>query len=206
MGWRTMLVIPELEMELRHAGLCQQVQEELERLRALRDGLDERIQRLHWHIENMCAPGLRGSFVVDNLALSNRMYVCREDEEDLQEWRADLQWLTTERERVGEKHTSKLAAHHAFFHPIWGQMLKSGYQSSMYASLLERFACIYASHVNCLTLYSPYRTFRGRIDVMAHEHQPAALEGPEFSLQEYEEVHVLSSIRRAGSKAPEPAS
>ena len=52
---------------------------------------------------------------------------------------------------------------------VWGQMLKAGYQNSMYANLLERFACLYTSHVSNLTLYSPYMKFRGRLDVMAHE-------------------------------------
>lgn len=52
---------------------------------------------------------------------------------------------------------------------VWGQMLKAGYQNSMYASLLERFACLYTSHVSNMILYSPYMKFRGRLDVMAHE-------------------------------------
>ena len=68
-----------------------------------------------------------------------------------------------------QQHSELLAAHHRHFHPIWGQMLKAGYQNSMYASLLERFACLYSSHVNNLILYSPYCKFRGRVDVMAHE-------------------------------------
>jgi hypothetical protein len=48
-------------------------------------------------------------------------------------------------------------------------MMKTGYQNSMYAHLLERFACLYTSHVANLRLYSPYAKFRGRVDVMAHE-------------------------------------
>jgi hypothetical protein len=47
--------------------------------------------------------------------------------------------------------------------------MKTGYQNSMYANLMERFACLYTSHVSNLRLYSPYVKFQGRIDVMAHE-------------------------------------
>lgn len=43
------------------------------------------------------------------------------------------------------------------------------YQSSKYAHLVERFACLYTSHVSNLAYYSPDRKFRGRLDTMSHE-------------------------------------
>lgn len=81
----------------------------------------------------------------------------------------ELTALTAERQRLREMHRELLKKHHDGFHPIWGQMLKTGYQNSMYASLMERFACLYTSHVRNLCLYSPHIKFRGRVDVMAHE-------------------------------------
>lgn len=81
----------------------------------------------------------------------------------------ELDLISQTRQDIVEKHKSMLKAHHNKFHPIWGQMLKTGYQNSMYANLMERFACLYTSHVRNLCLYSPYVKFRGRVDVMAHE-------------------------------------
>jgi 5'-nucleotidase len=82
---------------------------------------------------------------------------------------AALEAMLREREDVARRHKARLEAHHVSFHPVWGQMMKAGFQNSMYASLLERFACLYTSHVSNLTLYSPYMKFRAGVDVMAHE-------------------------------------
>ena len=35
--------------------------------------------------------------------------------------------------QVREKHRALLAEHHERFHPIWGQLLKTGYQNSRFA-------------------------------------------------------------------------
>lgn len=55
MGWRTMLIVPELQMELEHAATCEETQRELAVLRKVRDETDNRIYRLQWHLTNMCA-------------------------------------------------------------------------------------------------------------------------------------------------------
>lgn len=52
MGWRTMLIVPELQMELRESERCRATQRELQLLRQLRDAADERIHRLQWEIES----------------------------------------------------------------------------------------------------------------------------------------------------------
>ena len=36
-------------------------------------------------------------------------------------------------------------------------------------SQLERFACLYTSHVSNLAFYSPEKSYRGRMDYMAHD-------------------------------------
>lgn len=60
MGWRTMLIVPELQMELRASERCRATQRELQLLRQLRDAADERIHRLQWEIESpRCAAGVR---------------------------------------------------------------------------------------------------------------------------------------------------
>lgn len=52
MGWRTMLIVPELQMELRAAERCAATQAELRVLRRLRDAADERMHRLQWTIDS----------------------------------------------------------------------------------------------------------------------------------------------------------
>jgi 5' nucleotidase family len=102
-----------------------------------------------------------------------------------------------ERESISWRHKEDLRRHHEFFHPVWGQMLKAGYQNSMYASLLERFACLYTSHVSNLTLYSPYMKFRGRADVMAHEQLAAEDAGVDNSawLEGQADRDILADVK-----------
>ncbi|RMZ54397.1 hypothetical protein APUTEX25_001973 [Auxenochlorella protothecoides] len=107
LGWRTMLVIPELESELQ--GLAERGGDmaELRRLRRMRDAVDDRLQR----------------------------------------------------DRLRGLHQSLLQRHHEHFHPVWGQ--------------IERFACLYTSHVANLMFYSPDKSYKARPDTMCHEDELA---------------------------------
>ena len=43
-----------------------------------------------------------------------------------------------QRESLRERHTELLRTHHEQFHPVWGQLMKTGYQNSRYAHQMER--------------------------------------------------------------------
>ncbi|GFH14908.1 uncharacterized protein HaLaN_11045, partial [Haematococcus lacustris] len=50
-GWRTMLVVPELAVELKLQGETQMIQEELRVLRQQRGQLEDQIQRFEWALQ-----------------------------------------------------------------------------------------------------------------------------------------------------------
>lgn len=77
--------------------------------------------------------------------------------------------LREQRDALRTRHRSLLQAHHEAFHPVWGQLFKTGYQRSLYAHQVERFACLYTSHVSNMMFYSPLKSYRGRVDSMSHE-------------------------------------
>jgi hypothetical protein len=52
---------------------------------------------------------------------------------------------------------------------VWGQLLKTGYQNSRYGHQIDRFACLYTSHVSNMAFVSPDALYTGRVDYMAHE-------------------------------------
>lgn len=62
--------------------------------------------------------------------------------------------------QVRERHSTLLQEHHERFHKVWGQLLKTGYQNSRFAHQVERFACLYTSHVSNLCFYSPDKSYR----------------------------------------------
>jgi 5'-nucleotidase len=109
-----------------------------------------------------------------------------------------------------QRHSAELRALHGRYHPVWGQILKTGYQNSRFAHQvtrdnsgvynlscsrlvksfwlwqarlmavgtlcalryihpqIERFACLYTSHVSNLCFASPNKRWIGRLDYMAH--------------------------------------
>ena len=62
--------------------------------------------------------------------------------------------------QVRDRHSRLLQDHHERFHAVWGQLLKTGYQNSRFGHQVERFACLYTSHVSNLCFYSPDKSYR----------------------------------------------
>jgi len=147
-GWRTMLVVPELEVELALQERTKGLQHELRLLRQQRDQLDDEIQRFEWGLAHgALAPG--SDAYAKNAAMVGELRAVRES--------------------LKARHSAQLAEHHHAHHPIWGQILKTGYQNSRFAHQIERYACLYTSHVSNLAFFSPDKSWQGRLDIMAHE-------------------------------------
>eukprot|EP00210_Caulerpa_lentillifera_P009304 g8869.t1 len=154
LGWRTMLVVPELEAELSILTKCQDKQNKLLSIRKRRNAIEDKVQRLKWFLKS------NSNGLVTDLDSSP------EEIENI------IAQLDQEKENLSSKHTIGLQELHEKFHPIWGRLLKTGYQNSLLAHQIDRFACLYTSHVGNLVFYSPYKRYRGRVDHMAHEDFP----------------------------------
>jgi hypothetical protein len=145
-GWRTMLVVPELEMELNLLSHTSAIRKEFQRLRQQGAALEGALQRLEW------------TFQFDD---------CTKDERE--RLSNDINSLQTERNNVRELHRQFQREFHHRFHKIWGQLMKTGYQNSRFSHQVERFACLYTSHVTNLCYYSPDKSYRTSEDYMPHE-------------------------------------
>jgi 5'-nucleotidase len=182
LGWRTMLVVPELEAELDILSRSGGAAAELRTLRGARDALEDQIQRLVWavaHGEGAAGTGGRGSGC-DGGGGGERGGSPSPPgtpppppplpgDED---YPALIANLKAQRDAVRAKHRALLRAHHERFHAVWGRLLKTGYQNSRFAHQVERFACLYTSHVANLHFVSPDKSFRATPDHMAHEYDP----------------------------------
>jgi HAD superfamily 5'-nucleotidase-like hydrolase len=174
LGWRTMLVVPELEAELDILSRSKGAMAELRTLRAARDALEDQIQRLEWavaHGEGAAGTGGGGGDDPDVLSSSDSGAGSDAGGETA-EYPALIANLKVQRDAVRAKHRALLRAHHERFHAVWGRLLKTGYQNSRYAHQVERFACLYTSHVANLHFVSPDKSFRATPDHMAHEYDP----------------------------------
>eukprot|EP01018_Ginkgo_biloba_P001190 Gb_02972 [translate_table: standard] len=146
LGWRTMLVVPELERELELLCESKDIRKEFRLLRQQRDCIEHRVQQLIW------------AFKFEESDGENQRKTSFEVEE-----------LQSQREKVRELHRQAQRECHQKFHKTWGQLMKTGYQNSRFAHQVERFACLYTSQVTNLCYYSPDKCYRTSEDFMPHE-------------------------------------
>ncbi|KAL6574320.1 hypothetical protein OROHE_001224 [Orobanche hederae] len=145
LGWRTMLVVPELEKEVELLWTLRDTRKQLQLLRNERDHIEDKIHHLQWSLR----------FGVN---------VVNKDE-----ILAEMDKLQSQQELVRLTHQEAQLECHQKFHKVWGQLMKTGYQNSRFAHQVERFACLYTSQVSNLSLYSPDKYYRPGEDFMPHE-------------------------------------
>lgn len=146
LGWRTMLVVPELEKEVRVLSSSRDTRKKLQLLRSERDQIEDQTHHLKWTLEH------------EDLDAGEKEKIA-----------SKLDLLEVQRARVRAAHQECQRIFHQKFHPVWGQLMKTGYQNSRFAHQVERFACLYTSQAGNLGLYSPGKYYRPGEDCMAHE-------------------------------------
>ncbi|KAM1526751.1 hypothetical protein PS1_016441 [Malus domestica] len=146
LGWRTMLVVPELEREVELLWELRDTRKQLQLLRNERDMIEDKIHHLKWSLK------------YDDISA-----------EEKQKLSSEYYALEFRRDQVRFIHQQSQRECHQMFHKIWGQLMKTGYQNSRFAHQVERFACLYASQVSNLSLYSPDKYYRPSEDYMPHE-------------------------------------
>ncbi|XP_042459288.1 5'-nucleotidase domain-containing protein 4-like isoform X1 [Zingiber officinale] len=146
LGWRTMLVVPELEKEVELLCQSREMRKMLRQLRIETDLIEDKIHHLKWSLKFDIFDANRKQ------CLSN-----------------ELDKLEIQREKVRRLHQDAQREFHQKFHKVWGQLMKTGYQNSRFSHQVERFACLYTSQVTNLGLYSPDKYYRTSEDFLPHE-------------------------------------
>jgi len=140
LGWRTCLVIPELEHELAVASEHYDQSKIIREFRQLQYDLDEYIEILRQR---------------------ERMGV-KDVEIPLQEATAKATEIKAKIRRLDELYDF-------FFNESWGQLFKTGNQESSFANQVCDFACIYTSKASNLGKTSPNRPYIPTQDYMPHD-------------------------------------
>ncbi|KAJ0255845.1 HAD-superfamily hydrolase [Hirschfeldia incana] len=146
LGWRTMLVVPELEKEVELLWELRDTRKKLISTRNERDTFEDKIHHMNWSLK----------FEDMNVSEKEEMLSAVKD---LEFKRDEVQLSLQEAQREI----------HQKFHNVWGQLMKTGCQSSRFAHQVERFACLYTSQVSNLRLYSPDKHYRPSEDLMSHD-------------------------------------
>ena len=161
LGWRTMLVISELENEI--ASLRKHHDEHIryEDLLLLKDSLDDELQRVALLLGQK------------KLELSNFPPAKTNQDTKLALEIAELEEshrsILEKRTNTRETLRKNLREYHQRFHPVWGELMKTGHQNSRFAAQVENYACLYTSKFTNLRFYSPNKSFRSTRDFMPHD-------------------------------------
>lgn len=139
-------VVPELETELKTLKELKDLSLQLQQMAHLRDGVESQVLRYEDCLRELdpADPNVGGV------------------EEQLGHLRGKL-------EDLSEGHREVLEEYHRHFHSVWGAVMKTGRQTSFFAEQVERFACLYTSHVANLLLTSPNKSYSSGMDLLPHE-------------------------------------
>lgn len=151
LGWRTMLVVPELAHEVDMWLSLSPKYKRIEELREWRNELDDLVDRLSLLL----------------ISCENEEECSLYDKRD--EMFAELEKAKEEHNDAKQAFSDELLSFHESFHPIWGQIFKVGYQNSRFAQQVENYACLYTSKVSNLGKVSPEMSFRTQADMMPHD-------------------------------------
>lgn len=149
LGWRTMLIVPELEHEINTLYDANSValDEKIQAMREKRDEIDEWVDRL------------------EGILVGKDTLTSKETKDVKRELDFALKGLGEARLEI----IALVERYHSQFHPIWGQLFKTGMQNSRFAEQVENYACLYTSRVTNVGLVSPEIYWRAMNDLMPHD-------------------------------------
>lgn len=154
-GWRTMLVIEELESEIHSIHALKKHYDVCDALGIDRERLEDEYERL---------------LIAFNAKKSGREVVHSElkglSYQDIEKQVAKIGRSVA---RIRKLEKKELSQYHKGFHPVWGELMKAGRQNSRFAAQVQTYACLYTSSVTNFKHYGTHKNFRAVKDYMPHD-------------------------------------
>merc|ERR1711916_67331 len=148
LGWRTVLVVPELTNEIISHKKCKRIREEILKLRKQQFSLQNAID----HLDDEWS---------------------QDDEEDgyMDETtkRTEKQRLAETLVQVGQQLSAKIKERDEIYHQNWGPLFKARMQDSRFAKQVTDYACLYTSRASNLGAVSPEKPYRNTRDMLPHD-------------------------------------
>ncbi len=162
--WRTVMIIPELEHELRHLDSVRALVHTWntleEELAVVRDALLFETELKH-ALEHADEP----DSTFDSWSA-----------EEKAEWAQAAEAMVKNSDRLARRARELVGQIRALsrqvddsFHPSWGPLMKAGNEHSILGSQVERYADLYTSRVTNFLAYSPVQYHRSPRDFLPHE-------------------------------------
>jgi hypothetical protein len=149
-AWRTVMIVQEMEDELRATAESREEFLEIDRVEARRDRLMDELRARQVRLKSLERDGDGDDAArrAEKRAIEAIRQSLREEEE---------------RSRSLERTIDER------FHHGWGSLFKEGVEVSSFGDQVEEYACLYTMKVSNLGCYSPTHYFRSPRDYMPHE-------------------------------------
>ncbi len=151
--WRTALVIPELEDELRNQQTLAAEIKHLQQVKLELTDLGQELDNLREAAALLAAAAPDGTAVEELRRLVH----------------LELQESTGQHEALRSRTSELQDRVFSYFNPTWGSLFRQGSSKSLFASQVEDFACLYTSHLRNFLHYGNTHYFRVVTDPLAHE-------------------------------------
>ncbi len=148
-GWRTGLVIQELEEEVPILQNSSHIHQKIAKKMEEKEAIENRI-----------------------LQIREKLWGQKSDQKLSDEWDR----LRDETKELDDLIRQLIFDSQKDFNPYWGEVMRAGNEISRFATLVERYACIYMSSVANLSYYSPFKYFRSQRRFLAHDILPCESE------------------------------
>lgn len=145
-GWRTGLVVQELAEEVPILEDTRHIHQQIAEKMAEKEQLED-----------------------VSLEFREKMWLKEHDrsESARKKWEATKDRLV----KLDEEIRDLIFASQKDFNRYWGEVMRAGNEISRFATLVERYACIYMSGVANLYYYSPFKYYRSQRRLLAHDPQ-----------------------------------
>ena len=158
-NWRTMLIVEELEEELKK---LEQIKDDLNQVLELiskREALDENIQSLRNQLQ----------FILKQTTSTKKSEKTSKMEEEQDKLYDKLALQESILDQLNDSIDRSIKERENMFHPVWGELMKAGLEKSKFAQQVKEYSCLYTSKVTNFRYYSPFKKFISLYDTLPHE-------------------------------------
>lgn len=168
-GWRTAMVIDELEHEVQQNRLAEPTNREIDELMRKKEPSEDRLTSLMSQkieakmaaAENGKMAGLSAGSAVAGIAESAAAVSAVSEEE--------IEKLQSQISEIDGQISALIRKQHGMYNASWGQLMRAGNEESYFAHQVDRYACVYMPKLGDLLALSPRTYFRAPRRPLSHE-------------------------------------
>lgn len=140
-GWRTALVIEELEQERKTLKANKSLYNDIQKFMEKKIPMEIQVNEM----------------ISDQIENNHKKYKIK------------IKSMMKEIENLDQQLADRIKKINQSFNPLWGELMREGFEESLFASQAERFACIYMSFLIDFLSTSPRTYFRAQKRPFPHE-------------------------------------